>query len=180
MSFQDQQKSVATGMAIGALAAAAIISYGIFYNPFHFSTDITAVARFEVALKSSLLLAFCLAFSIGRLAKHRFFHAEDIDGAGLTTASARAKYLQAILQNTLEQVILATIVYVAWASLMPGNWLSVIPVAAFAFLIGRFLFFGTYKDGPSARAIGFTLSFYISVGMLLVIAACELKAWLSV
>jgi len=178
MSFQDQQKSVATGMAIGALLAAAIISYGIFYNPFQFSADMTPVAKFGVALKSTLLLAFCLAFSIGRQAKHRFFTKEDIDGAGLTTASARAKYLQAILQNTLEQVMFAVIVYVAWASLMPGHWLSVIPLAALAFLIGRFLFFGTYKDGPSARAIGFTLSFYVSVGMLLVIAGCELLRWI--
>jgi len=177
MSFQDQQRSVATGMALGALMALSLISYGIFYNPLGYSSEILPAARFGVALKSSLLLAFCLAFSIGRVAKHRFFTAEDIDGAGLTKASARAKYLQAILQNTLEQVILATIVYVGWAALMPAEMLSVIPLAAVAFLIGRFLFFGTYKDGPSARAIGFTLSFYVSVGMLLVIAVRELMAW---
>ena len=177
MSFQDQQKSVALGMAVGALAATAIIGYGIFYNPFNYSAEITAAAKFGVAFKFSLLPAFCLAFSMGRLAKHRFFHAEDIDGAGLTTASARAKYLQAILQNTLEQVMLAVIVYAAWAALMPAQWLSVLPLAAFAFLIGRFLFFGTYKNGPSARAIGFTLSFYVSVGMLVVIAVYELMHW---
>jgi len=178
MSFQDKQKSVVIGMVVGAVATVGIIGYGVFYNPFQYSADITATSKIAVVFQSCILLALCLAISIGRLAKHRFFAEEDIDGAGLTMPSARAKMLQAVLQNTLEQVVLGALVYAAWASLMPGDMLSVIPMAAIAFIVGRYLFFGTYKDGPSARAIGFTLSFYVSVGMLLVIAGHELTEWL--
>merc|ERR1712001_715512 len=60
------------------------------------------------------------AVSIGRLAKHRFFTPNDIDGSGLTQASAQAQILQSIIQNTLEQSLLASITYLVWAVLIPG------------------------------------------------------------
>tara|TARA_B100000700_G_C14671565_1_gene681045 strand:- start:333 stop:662 length:330 start_codon:yes stop_codon:yes gene_type:complete len=62
-------------------------------------------------------------------------------GLGLQQEHPRAKLLQALLQNTLEQTVLATIVYHVWAILMPKEWHLVIPLAALSFVIGRNLFF---------------------------------------
>ncbi|WP_242482515.1 MAPEG family protein [Thiocystis violacea] len=76
-------------------------------------------------------------------------------------------FLQTLLQNTLEQFSIALIAYLSWAVAMPAAWMSVIPLAAMTFAIGRILFFAGYKKGAPSRALGFTLTFYPSVLMLL-------------
>ena len=75
-------------------------------------------------------------------------------------------FIQSIIQNTLEQSLVASMTYLAWSVLMPGNLLSVVPLASIAFGIGRLLFIVGYGYGAPARAVGFTLSFYVTVGML--------------
>jgi hypothetical protein len=170
MSLSVKQKGVLKGMAFGVLAAIILIAGGITLNPFDYTENVTHSDRISIAVQSGILIAFCLAISIARLAKHRFFSPEDIDGGGLTEGSSKTKVLQSLLQNTVEQSILAILVYMAWAVIMPASWLSVIPLAAFAFVIGRMLFFTGYRNGAPSRAFGFTLSFYPSVGMLLCIA----------
>ena len=113
-----------------------------------------------------MVLAVLVAASIGRLAKHRFFTAADIDGGGMSEGSERARVLQSLLQNTLEQALLAVLVWGGWALLAPASWLSVVPLAALSFALGRVLFFAGYAQGAPARALGFTLSFYPTMAML--------------
>jgi MAPEG family len=166
MTLSEKQRGVLRGMAIGALAAVLLIVLGVVLNPFGYRPDVTISERLSIALKASAFLCLFLAVSVGRLAQHRFFTPEDIDGGGLTMGSDRAKLLQSILQNTLEQSVLAVFVYLSWAILMPWSWLSVIPLAAIAFGVGRILFFSGYRHGAPSRAVGFTLAFYPSLGML--------------
>jgi uncharacterized membrane protein YecN with MAPEG domain len=104
---------------------------------------------------------------IARLAKHRFFTPEDIHGSALTTGTERARLLQSLLQNTLEQSALAVPVYVAICALGPLRVLSVVPVAAAMFLVGRVFFFAGYAKGAPSRAFGFALTFYPTVILLL-------------
>jgi uncharacterized membrane protein YecN with MAPEG domain len=108
-----------------------------------------------------------LFFTIGRLAKHRFFTPEDIDGGGFSDDSEQARSLQSLLQNTLEQFCIASSVYLAWAVVMPGQTLSVVPLSAIAFCVGRVLFFAGIKGGAPSRALGFALTFYPSVATLI-------------
>ncbi len=166
MAIDDKQKGVLRGMLIGAAFALAITILGSWLNPLSFQSNLSAFARLSIAIKASLVPAIFLAISIGRLAKHRFFTPEDIDGGGLTHATDQAKLLQSLLQNTLEQFALASVSYCAWAIVMPSVWLSVVPLAAIAFAIGRIMFFIGYKHGAASRSIGFTLAFYTSVAML--------------
>jgi hypothetical protein len=114
-----------------------------------------------------------LGLSVGRLARHRFFTPQDIDGGGLTNGTHEARILQSLLQNTLEQFALAFAAYLAWAVIMPVLWLSVVPLAAITFGIGRVLFFAGYKEGAPHRAVGFALTFYPSMVML-VLSMAEL------
>jgi uncharacterized membrane protein YecN with MAPEG domain len=102
------------------------------------------------------------------LARHRFFSPEDIDGGGLSAGGPRARVLQATLQNTLEQVVIAALVHMSWAATMPLRWTASLPVAALGFVIGRILFWRGYERGAPGRALGFALTFYPSVVMTLV------------
>ncbi len=113
------------------------------------------------------LLVIPYLISIGLLAKHRFFTPADIDGSGLTTGTSKAKILQARLQNTLEQFVLATIVYCGWFAFMPLSSIMTIPLASAAFFIGRLLFFMNYEKGAGSRAFGFALTFYPTVVMII-------------
>lgn len=122
------------------------------------------------ALRWDGLAVACLAFNIGLLARHRFLTPEDIDGGGMTAGSATAKRLQAMLQNTLEQVVLAVGTHAAWAASMPVSWQAAVPVAVLAFVVGRIAFGLGYASGAPARAFGFALTFYPTVVMLLVMA----------
>lgn len=122
--------------------------------------------RYALCAFSILLPALTLAFSIGRLAKHRFFSAQDIDGGALTRGSSMAVLLQVMLQNTLEQSVLALFAYASWCLLVPSQLLPAAPAAAVLFLIGRVLFFNAYAQGAKARALGFALTFYPTVLLL--------------
>ena len=164
--MDTKQKGVLRGMVLGLVCSISLITVGLKFNPFGFPFEINLENRLKVAMKSCLPLAIIFAVSIGRLAKHRFFTPNDIDGSGLTQASSQAQILQSIIQNTLEQSLLAAITYLAWAVLMPGNLLSVVPLAVIAFGVGRILFIVGYGYGAPARAFGFTLSFYVTNGML--------------
>lgn len=165
--MDPKQRGVLRGMLVGVICSILLIFYGVKFNPFGYPFEINLENRLRVAAKSCLPLAVILTVSIGRLAKHRFFTPNDIDGSGLTQASAQAQILQSIIQNTMEQSIIAALTYLAWSVLMPGNLLSVVPLASIAFGIGRLLFIIGYSYGAPARALGFTLSFYVTVGMLL-------------
>lgn len=173
MSLSRKQQGVLLGMGLGAAIAVAIIAVGIRLNPLRFAHDLDFAERMSVAIRSSSLLALCLAVTIGRLAKHRFFTPEDIDGGGLHPGSSRSILLQSLLQNTLEQSVLAFFAYTAWAAAMPSAWLSVVPLAAVSFTVGRVLFFTGYASGAPSRAVGFTMGFYPSLAMLLFIVVAE-------
>lgn len=132
-------------------------------------------ARLTLAGAALMLPVATLIISIGRLANHRFATPEDIDGSGLTPGSARAKLLQSLLQNTLEQTVVAIAVYLAWVVLAPNKLLPALPMAAVLFFCGRMLFFRGYARGAPGRALGFGLTFYPSALLLLVLLAVLLK-----
>jgi uncharacterized membrane protein YecN with MAPEG domain len=166
MALTEKQNGVLKGMIFGAITAVAIVIVGAWLNPFSIGDNMNVFERLGIAIKSALLPSLFLAVSVGRLAKHRFFTPEDIDGGGLSNGTDEAKFLQSLLQNTLEQFALALVVYLAWAVTMPATWMSVVPLAAIAFSIGRIMFFAGYKNGAPSRAVGFTLTFYPSLVML--------------
>jgi hypothetical protein len=120
--------------------------------------------------------------SIMRVANYRFSSPEDIDGSGLTVGTSRVLVLRAILQNTLEQAVLAIVAYAIWAAIMPLTWLRAIPIAALLFVAGRILFARGYERGAPGRAMGFGLTAYPTFGMLVTLAlllALRTLRWLG-
>ncbi|MCP4951242.1 MAG: MAPEG family protein [Proteobacteria bacterium] len=141
MKFSSKQKGTALGMLIGFLSALTVVILGTRLNPFQMNPAADGFEALRIAAISVISVCIFLVFSIGRIARHRFFSPDDIDGAGLTTGTAKVKLLQAELQNTVEQTLLAIIVYFSWAILLPSTWILVIPLAGVSFAIGRILFF---------------------------------------
>ena len=167
--LSDKQRGVLLGMAAGLVATLAALALAITARPTLLTPTDDYAASAMHALRWDVLIVLCLTANIGLLARHRFFTPEDIDGGGLTKGTAQAQVLQATLQNTLEQTVLALSVHAVWAAEMPASWQAVIPAAAILFFIGRVLFWRGYARGAPGRALGFALTFYPTVAMLLLI-----------
>jgi uncharacterized membrane protein YecN with MAPEG domain len=161
--FRREQRAVALGMGLAMLLtlAALAIGFGQAWGP-----AAPFAARLTLGLKSGLFALVWLVAGIGNIARLRFFSAQDIAGAGSTTASEAVKSARAILQNTLEQVALAVPLYLALAALLPRPW-PLLPMLAALFCLGRALFWAGYARGAGARSFGFALTFYPSVLALL-------------
>jgi hypothetical protein len=163
----DKQSGVLRGMMAGlaiTIIALALAMHGAL-TPLLPGAD----SSIDFALKWDALVIACLAINIGLLARHRFFTPDDIDGGGLTAGTSQARLLQSMLQNTLEQSVLALGVHLIFSAVMPRAWQAAVPVAAMLFVIGRVLFWRGYAAGAPHRALGFALTFYPQVVMLLVI-----------
>ncbi len=166
MTLTPTQRGVVGGIGIAASLTVVAMFGAAAWHPDVLLPGDDTVARLGFALKWDLIPAACLLIAVGRLARHRFFTPDDIDGGGLSPGTQKAHVLQSILQNTLEQVVIASLAYFIWAVVMPHGWLASIPAAAILFLIGRLLFSRGYERGAAARAIGFGLTFYPSVLMI--------------
>jgi len=147
----------------------------IVWFPLPFGEQPPLITRVAFALECSLLVVFWVIFSVARIGNQRFSSPEDIDGAGLTSGTEKAKMLVAILQNTLEQAFLACLVYLIWAVVMPSGWIACILAAALLFCLGRVLFILGYQGGAPSRALGFALTFYPTVMMFVWVSAYILK-----
>lgn len=174
MALTEKQGGVLKGMIAGAATSLVVIVGVILVGPTMLSTDASAGDRLAFALRADTFIALWLGVSIALLARHRFFTPEDIDGGGLSRGTEAANVLQATLQNTLEQSVLAVLVHLAWAALMPVSWIAAIPAAVVLFVLGRVLFLRGYRGGAPSRAIGFALTFYPTVLMLVLLVGAAI------
>ncbi len=169
MDHAVKQRGVLRGIIVGVTITLVVIVGTMLAGPVLLSPEAAVGERIAFALRADAFLALWLAISIASLAHHRFFSPKDIDGGGLTVGTERANILQATLQNTLEQTVLAVLTHLAWAILMPVSWMSTIPAAVVLFLCGRVLFARGYHGGAPSRATGFALTFVPTVLMLILV-----------
>ncbi|MEZ9336416.1 MAPEG family protein [Vibrio splendidus] len=179
MQLTSKQVGVFKGMALAMFTAILVILAAIILDPFNYGQVSLLEGRATVLGLSLILPTMMLIVSIGRLAKFRFFSQDDIDGSGLTSGTRQAIILQSMLQNTLEQLVIAFGVYTAWCLLMPSAWLSAVPACSVLFFIGRIFFFKGYSHGAPARAFGFATTFYSTAVMFLVLMITQLVFALS-
>ena len=168
MTLSAKQKAVLVGMLTGLVITLLIVVPAAFLDTINVPADQELKSRLQVFCVSLVAPVCVLALSIARLAKHRFFDPIDIDG--VERESKQAKILQALLQNTLEQTVLAVLVYIIYCIFVPINTLGAVLACSLLFLIGRVLFMIGYVNGAASRSIGFALTFYPSVLLLLLTA----------
>jgi hypothetical protein len=166
MPLTITQRRVAAGMAGGLATTSIVFLLSAFLHPAN-AEPASLNAHLAVVAAAILAPTLSLTISIARLAKHRFFNAQDIDGSALTQGTDQARLLQALLQNTLEQTAIAVPVYLCWGVVAPQAMLAIVPAAAVLFLVGRLLFFIGYAGGAASRAFGFALTFYPTVALLM-------------
>lgn len=171
VDLTEKQKGVIRGVIPAALVTLAGLAGVSLLIPLGALPLDEPGARLAWALPWVLLPILTLMISVMRVANHRFASPDDIDGSALTAGTDRVLLLRAILQNTLEQSVLAVAAYVIWATVMPLRWLRAIPVAALLFVTGRVLFARGYQRGAPGRATGFGLTAYPTFAMLTVLAA---------
>ena len=140
------------GMALGALwAVAVVVLPGLGPQPF-------------VPLNLALVYAFLpgglfLILVIGRLAQRRFFDDAIIDGEPFALGSG-AEIDQRVLTNTVEQMLLALLIWPFAASWLGGQTVIVMGVAM---AVARLAFWIGYHLSPPLRAFGFAASFYPTI-----------------
>ncbi|MCL1065939.1 MAPEG family protein [Shewanella olleyana] len=161
--LSSKQRDVTKGIVLGMLVSFAVVIYGALANPFEYSEPQTLIERLIIYAYGMILPTLSLIIAVARVAKHRFFNAEDIDGRSFYEESERVRRLQSVLQNTLEQFCIVMSVYFLWAFIMPADYMSLIALISVLFFIGRILFMRGYDKGAGARSIGFSLTFYPSV-----------------
>ena len=160
--FTRTQIGVAAGMAGGLAVTIAAFSWPVLP-----AVQADGEARLTAWFACAAFAAIWLLISVGRLAGHRFFTPADIDGGGHTEGTPQARLLQSLIQNTLEQTMLAITAYGSWLWLAPEGRRGLAIVCAMLFGLGRLLFFAGYAYGAPFRALGFTLTFYPTVGLYL-------------
>lgn len=169
-ALTEKQKGVVRGVVpAAALTAVGLCGATLLVPPRALPVDEPG-ARLAWALQWSLPPTLTLMVAIMRVANHRFYTPEDIDGSGLTGGTARVQILRAVLQNTLEQTLLASAAYAIWAVTMPHAWLRAVCIASLLFVAGRVLFSRGYQKGAAARAMGFGLTAYPTFVMLVTAA----------
>lgn len=176
--LDEKQRGVVRGVLPAYTITFAVLGFAVMAPPTALLPGGPFPATLQAALCWSVIPAICLIGNIAAMANHRFFSPADIDGGGLTVASPKARVIQSTLQNTLEQAVLAIAAYATWAAAMPDSWQAAIPAAALLFAAGRALFWRGYAGGAPGRALGFGLTFYPTMLLLL---ACALRlAWRAV
>jgi hypothetical protein len=166
MTLTTEQRGVMGGM-LAAVASTAVTLIGACLAWPMTGSEEGLAGRLTLFAIAALAPSLTLVASVARMANHRFFTAQDIGGSASPHQTDRAKLLQALLQNTLEQAVLALAAYLGWCSLAPASCLAAAPAAAALFFVGRMLFFVRYESGATARAFGFAVTFYPTVALAL-------------
>ncbi|CCD97566.1 MAPEG family protein [Bradyrhizobium sp. STM 3809] len=170
-AFRREQRQVAAGMAAAALTGVVAIGLALWHGG---SAAQPEAERLAMALRLDLCVLAWLLAAIGNVARLRFFSAQDIAGAATTVASEAVRRGNAILQNTLEQVVLAIAVHLGLAATLPDP-ATLLTTLVVLFGLGRLLFWLGYARGAAGRAFGFALTFYptafaLIIGLVLVLS----------
>jgi hypothetical protein len=149
-----RRASIAIGMAFGLGWSAALLGLATVLD----SGIPTAPALTYAFFPAGVILMALVA----RLAALRFFDDTLIDGQPFARGS-HAGRLQAILRNTVEQALIAALVwpFVAYALGSGGN--DVVLALGLGFGLTRIAFWIGYAASPPLRAFGFAGGLYPTV-----------------
>jgi hypothetical protein len=130
-----KQLGVLVGMAAGLIATVLVLSLPplVILEPPTSGID----AHLAYAARAAAIAMLWLLAAVANVARARFFSAPDIDGMGFSPASPRLAVDVAIVQNTLEQCVLAAALYFALATLRAPDLTGTITPLLTLFCVGR-------------------------------------------
>lgn len=159
--FSPDQIGVIRASALAIALAAAILVAGYVWLPPR-SLGLNPVMdfgeRIAFTLKADILMFIWLAGCVGAVSRGRFHSPADIRGSAFGPPSRAIAVRAAVLQNSLEQTVLAFGGHLSLAALLRGLDLVLIPLLVALFLVGRVTFAFGYAKGASGRAFGMALT----------------------
>lgn len=114
--------------------------------------------RLAYALRVDLLIFLWLAGCIRVVASVRYRSDADRPGSAYAPPSPRLGVPAAVLQNSLEQTVLAVGGHLVLATTLRGAELVLLPALTALYLLGRATFALAYPKGAGARAFGMALT----------------------
>jgi hypothetical protein len=165
-ALRREQRGVALGIGAAILLASAAVLVVLLLRPPVAPPLPDLAERLAYALRLQAGIAIWLGLAIANVARLRFFSAVDIGGSANSESSPAMRRAGAVLQNTLEQSVLAMAAHLALAAQPEPFWMPLLPVLVLLFGLGRLCFWIGYARGAAARAFGFALTFYPSMATL--------------
>lgn len=114
--------------------------------------------RIAFALKADLPIFLWLAGCVRSVSKARFYSPDDIRGSAYAPPGPALAVRVAVLQNSLEQTVLAVGAHLILATVLRGPELRIIPVLVGLYLVGRVTFAIGYARRPTGRAFGMAVT----------------------
>jgi len=161
MRLSNDQRGILKGSLAGLVGAAVLGGTAYVSLPasaFGVSALESLEQRIAFAIKADVFVLLWLAGCVRQVSGGRFRSEADIAGAAYAEPSAAIAVRRAVLQNSLEQTVLAIGAHLALSVLLRGRELMLIPVLVGLYLLGRIWFSFGYERGPSGRAGGMALT----------------------
>lgn len=161
MAFDHEQKSIVLQSALAVLLAATVLTTGYWWLPpeqVGLTGSMDLANRIAFALKWDLPIFLWLAGCVGGVSQGRFWTPADRHGSAFGGPSKAIAVRAAVLQNSLEQTVLAVGGHVILATVLVGSELVLIPLLVLLYLAGRATFAWGYARSPIARAFGMALT----------------------
>lgn len=130
-----------------------------------------AAERMAFAVKWDIPILLWLAGCVRQVSRGRFNSPADIGGSAFSDPSAVIAIPRAVLQNSLEQTVLALGAHLALAATLRGRELVLIPILVACYLAGRAWFAFGYGRGAPGRAGGMMLTAGPTIAALILAGA---------
>jgi hypothetical protein len=122
--------------------------------------NVPVFALMPTIMTAYLAPGLVTALMVGRIAQRRFFDDALREGQPLI---GPARIDGCVLQNTIEQLVLALAIWPAAAVMLGADGPGVILVLGLGFSVARIAFWIGYRRAPALRAFGFAATFYPTV-----------------
>lgn len=175
MLDKDQLGIVRGSVAALAVVVAAVGGGYIWVSPqwFGLTNGMAMSDQIAFGLKADLPLLLWLAFCVRVVSKRRFQSAVDRKGSAFGSPSEMIAVPLAVLQNSLEQTVLAFAGHLVLATVLRGPELVLIPLLVAVYLVGRVAFWIGYPYGAARRSFGMALtaaptfaSYFLAAGLM--------------
>ena len=161
MKFDAEQAQIVRWSGAAIALTIVTLGAGLLWIPpsaFGVGEAISAGDRLAFTLKWELPVLLWLAGCVRAVASQRFREPADRRGAAYGEPTTRLAVRAAILQNSLEQTVLAIGAHLILATVLVGPELVLIPLLVLLHLAGRVAFALSYHRGAGARAFGMALT----------------------